>query len=55
MPYLIGFLAGTVGTFFFCLSLRCPKRAAGVTAILAGLGYTVYLGISRLTGSDAAA
>lgn len=55
MPYLIGFLAGTIGTYFFCLSLRSPKRAAGLTAILAGLGYAFYLLIAALTGSDVAA
>ena len=55
MPYLIGFLAGTIGTFFFCLSLHAPRRAAGITSLLAGFGYTFYLLISNLTHSDAAA
>ncbi len=55
MTVLIGFLAATVGTVFFCLQLHAPRRAVLITAVMAGIGYTLFLSISHLTHSQPAA
>ena len=52
MSYVIRLLAAAAGTIFFSLSMRIPRRAIPVTALLASVGYTVYLILSNIAGAE---